>query len=113
MEEKRKAKRLPVDIKLKIDSLYRQNNEKMDDVEEYIEVTNISKGGIGFNCKDDMPIGYYFNAEIVIDNEKHFYSVLKILRRMEEGDGYYFGCEFVGLADILSGVIDEYEDEIV
>lgn len=112
MREKRKTKRLPIDIKLKIDSLYRQDNDHLADVDEFIEVTNISKGGIGFNCPDDMPIGYYFNAEIVIDNEKHFYSVLKIIRRTEDGDGYHFGCEFVGLADILSGVIDEYQDEI-
>lgn len=111
--ERRKATRLPVNIKLKIESLYKQDVESMKDVNENITVTNISKTGIGFVCEHEMPLEYYFNAKIIIDDEKYFYSVLKIVRKVRDEEDFNYGCEFVGLADILSKSIDEYEDEIL
>ncbi len=79
---------------------------------ENIEVTNLSKTGLGFVCAHEMPLDYYFNAKITIDDERFFFSVLKIVRKEAEADGFYHGCEFVGLADILSESVDEYEKEI-
>ncbi len=75
---KEKFKRLPVNIKLMIETLYKQDAESLDDVNENIVVTNISKSGIGFISEHDMPLEYYFNAKIIIDDEKYFFSVLKI-----------------------------------
>ncbi len=112
-DDKRKFKRLPVNIKLMIETLYKQDAESLDDVNENIVVTNISKSGIGFISEHDMPLEYYFNAKIIIDDEKYFFSVLKIIRKMDEADHFNYGCEFVGLADILSRSIDDYEKEIL
>jgi len=113
MDERRKSKRLPVDIRLFIEFLYKQDHIKLDNINEDIVVTNISKTGIGFVCNHDLPLGFYFNAKIVIDDEKFFYSVVKIVRKEDWPEGPYIGCEFVGLADVLSGCIDEYEKELV
>lgn len=112
MEEKRKSKRLPININLKIKSLYRSGDNNLDSIDEEVNVVNISKRGIGFVSKTQLPIGYFFNAKITIDNEKMFYSVLRIVRNEKSNDGYMVGCEFVGLADILSESVDEYEEEI-
>lgn len=113
MSEKRRAKRLPVDIALRIENLYKQDYVKLDAVNETIEVTNISKTGIGFRSQTEMPLDFYFNAKITIDDEKYFYSVVKIIRKEFDADHWYFGCEFVGLADVLSGCIDDYEKELI
>lgn len=113
MSEKRRAKRLPVDITLRVETLYKQDNVKLEAVNETIEVTNISKTGVGFISLTELPLGFYFNARITIDDEKFFYSVLKIIRKDVEGDHWHFGCEFVGLADVLSGCIDDYEKELI
>lgn len=113
MSEKRRAKRLPVDITLKVESLYKQDHIKVDSVNKTIEVTNISKTGIGFRCDTELPLDFYFNAKITIDSEKFFFSVLKIIRKDFTEDSWHFGCEFVGLADVLSGCIDDYEKELI
>lgn len=112
-DERRKFTRLPVNIKLVIETLYKQDAEILDNINEKIVVTNISKTGIGFECVHEMPLDYYFNAKIIIDDEKYFFSVLKIIRKAVESKTFIYGCEFVGLADVLSKSIDEYENEIL
>lgn len=112
MENRRKSKRLPVNIKLKIDSLYKSGDETLKNINDDVTVINVSKTGIGFISDIELPIGFYFNAQITIDEEKTFYSVLRIVRNQKINEGFIVGCEFVGLADVLSGSIDEYEQEI-
>lgn len=113
MSEKRRAKRLPVDIMLRVEMLYKQDHIKLEAVNETIEVTNISKTGIGFRSTTELPIDFYFNAKITIDEEKFFFSVVKIIRKELTDGQWHFGCEFVGLADVLSGCIDDYEKELI
>ncbi len=112
MEDKRKAKRLPVNIKVNIESLYKYGDNTLKNLNKEVNVINISKRGIGFISDMELPIGYFFNAKITIDDEKTFYSVLKIVRNQKINNGYIVGCEFVGLADVLSNNIDDYEHEI-
>ena len=104
--EKRKHPRAPVNITLKIESLYKETPDILGGIDQNIIVRDISKSGIKFFAAKELPIGYYFNAKITIDDEKYFFSVLKIIRTEKVDDGYEFGCEFVGLADVLSGCID-------
>ena len=113
MREKRKAERLPFKMTLRVESLYKQNNEVIDNIKEDLEVTDISKTGIGFSSHVEMPLNYYFNANIRLEEEKHFFSVLKIIRKDNDKNGklIHYGCEFVGLADILSSAVDEYKEE--
>jgi hypothetical protein len=109
MEERRKYKRLPIKLIIDIDKLFRQDNEIISDINESIEVVDISKRGIGFLCKDELPLDYYFNAKIQFDEVRFFYCVIKIIRKEKLEEGYHFGCEFVGLAEFLSKKVDEYE----
>ncbi len=112
MQDLRHSKRLPVNISLKIESLYRQDHEVLEDLNESIVVQNISKTGIGFEASHELPLNYYFNAHITIDDEKHFFGVLKIIRKENVEQRFFYGCEFVGLASVLSSYIDEYQKEI-
>lgn len=112
MQDQRHSKRLPVNISLKIESLYRQDHEVLEDLNESIVVQNISKTGIGFEASHELPLNYYFNAHITIDDEKHFFGVLKIIRKDTVEQRFFYGCEFVGLASVLSSYIDEYQKEV-
>ncbi len=112
MSERRLADRLPVNISLKIESLYRQDHDILEDINESIVVQNISKTGLGFEASHELPLNYYFNAHITIDQEKHFFGVLKIIRKEVSENLFFYGCEFVGLASVLSSYIDEYQREI-
>lgn len=106
--EKRKAPRADINIKLTIESLYKTSEEMIGDIHEEIQVLNISKTGLGFDAVHDLPLGYHFNARIVIDDKHHFFSVLKIIRKVPIENGYNFGCEFIGLADVLSNCLDDF-----
>ncbi len=112
MDNRRRCERIPTDIKLHIESLYKQDHVILGNINEDIQVVDVSKTGIGFTSSHQLPIGYYFNAKISFNEEKFFYSVLKILRVRDEGDIFHYGCEFVGLADILANTVDEYAEEV-
>ena len=113
VEERRRNKRLPVEISLEIESLYRQGNESLDALNESIVVTDVSKSGLGFVSSAELPMGYYFNGRIEIDQERKFFGVMKIIRKHQDDDGaFHYGCEFVGMADILTGCLDEYQQEL-
>lgn len=115
MQEKRRDKRLPVfSMKLEISSLFKQDNEIIKNLDALIEVENISKGGIGFTSKADIPLGYYFNACIQLGKEEaKLYCVVKIIRReIRQDDTIFYGCELVGLAPVFTYIFDEYENEL-
>jgi c-di-GMP-binding flagellar brake protein YcgR len=112
MKERRKAQRLPYHAVLTVDEVYNQDEVIKESREIPIEALDISKGGIGFVAKESLPLDYYFNAKIDLGNSRQFYSVLKIVRKDQQEDGYVYGCEFTGLADILSLYIDEFYEEI-
>ncbi len=112
-EEKRKYKRLDVDMTLNISNLFKQDNVTIKNVDAPIHVDNISKSGIGFVSANVLPVGYYFNAKIKLgDDDNSLYTVVRIIRSqcIEGTDEMYYGCEFIGLAPILDFIFDNYEE---
>lgn len=111
MEEKRKNKRIPVNLELSVSSVFRQDNVKVDVKDAPITVTDISRGGIGFECESIFPIGYYFNAKLEMgDKDSVLYTVVKIIRSYQgEGNKIVYGCEFVGMAPVLGYIFDKFE----
>lgn len=113
MDERRRTKRMPISLSLEISNLYNQDNVKVGDLDAPIEVTNISQSGLGFITKSILPLGYYFNANINLGNEDTLRSVVKIIRSQPSDNGTVsYGCEFVGMADVLSYVFEEYENKL-
>ncbi len=113
MQDRRRAKRMPVTLSLDIINLYKQDNVLVSNLHAPIEVVNISKTGIGFESESVLPIGYYFNANINLGNEDTLHCVVKIVRSQPtEGKKTIYGCEFIGMAAILSYIFDEYDERI-
>lgn len=114
MEEKRRSRRLPIQLQLDVSEVFKQDNDIIKDLNAEIEVFDISKHGIGFTTTTDIPEGYYFNATIVFENtEQKLLTVVKILHRSQLEDGKYrYGCEFTGMASIFDFVFDEYEQHV-
>ena len=113
--DKRRFKRINVDLKLNISNLFKQDNITISGVDAPIDVTDISKGGIGFITTATLPIGYYFNAKIKLgDDESLLYTVVRIVRSClsEDSTSTHYGAEFVGLAPILDYIFDDYETSL-
>ncbi len=112
MDERRRQKRMPVTMSLEITNLYKQDHELISDLHAPIEVLNISLTGIGFRSKSVLPMGYYFNANINLGSEDTLHSVIRIIRSQPDEDSTYYGCEFVGVASILSYIFEDYDHKL-
>lgn len=111
INDKRRFKRLNVDLQLNISNLFNQDNVTIAHVDAPITVTDVSKGGIGFVTDATLPIGYYFNARIKLgDDESLLYTVVRIVRSYLSDDctSTHYGAEFIGLAPILEYIFDDY-----
>ncbi len=109
MTEKRKSKRIDVDMTLKISDLFKQDNVKIENIGAPIKVTNISKSGIGFETNALLPVGYYFNTKLTLGNEKSvLYTVVQIVRVEAKDDTMYYGSQFIGLAPILDIIFEDF-----
>lgn len=115
MEEKRRHKRMPAELFLDVSSLFKQDNVKVDNIHAPIEVIDVSKSGIGFKSASVLPVGYYFNARLVLGDriDSVLNCVVQIIRNQVCEDGSYkYGCEFVGHAAVLDYIFDEYEKRL-
>ena len=109
-QERRKNKRLPIELRLEIDEIFKQDNVIVSNIGASISVYDISRSGIGFFSQADLPIGYYFRGNINFSNGDFFRVVIQIVRvGREEGNLKAYGAEFVGLAPFLADKVDHYE----
>lgn len=111
MLDKRRDKRMSIKLSLEVSSLFRQDNVQVKDINAPIEVTDVSKGGIGFISGSVLPVDYYFNARFDFGGENNaFNGVVRIIRCMELSDGRYsYGCEFVGKASVFDYIFEDIE----
>ncbi len=110
MKEKRKFKRLPINLELAINELFKQDNDIIEQIDVDAHVINISKDGIGFKSDERVPLDYYFDCKIQFDDDDYFYGVLKVIREEEHEEGFFiYGCQFIGLAGFLAEKVDKYE----
>lgn len=108
MIEMRREKRWPAKLELEISSLFKQDNVRVENLNAPIEVVDVSKAGIGFKTESILPMGYYFNAKLVLAQNDTLNCVVRIIRQ-QKMDGYYlYGCEIIGTASIMDYVINDY-----
>lgn len=107
---KRKNKRVRITLDLVVSTLFNQDQCELE-IDSPIEVTDISKGGIGFTSRSILPVGFYFNAALNLDGKNSIlYCVVRIIRcEALEDDEYSYGCEFIGMAPVLDYIFDNLE----
>ena len=110
--ESRRFKRLPINIQLLVNKVYKQDNDIIEGIDADVEVFDISKTGIGFISSGKLPLNYYFDTRIELPDNDFFMAVIKIVRIVEKEDKTLYGAEFVGLAPFLALKIDTYERSI-
>lgn len=114
MQEKRKEKRIPINIKLSVSDLYTEDTTSLADTSAPIEVTDISPKGFGFMSTAVLPVGYHFIANIELDRDlPQIITDVRIIRgQAAEGDRYQYGCEFVSISPRVAKMLDDFEKRI-
>lgn len=107
MEEKRRDKRLDLDVNVQLERLDEEDVTTLKYV--HVDVKNISRGGIGFYCKKELAVGTYYDTKIQIWTKEVLETVIEIVRREEDGDGYQYGAVFIGMMERDGLKIDIYQ----
>ena len=97
MEEKRKNKRLDLDVNVQLERLDEDGVTTLKFV--HVDVTDISKSGIGFDCKKKLEMNSYYDAKIQIWTKEVVDAVIQIVRSEEKPDGFHYGGVFIGMTD--------------
>lgn len=84
IQERRRYKRLPIELTLEVDEIFKQDNVIVRNLGASISVFNISKSGIGFVSEADLPVGYYFRGTIEFNNGDFFRVVIKSYETKEQ-----------------------------
>lgn len=108
MIDMRRERRWPASLQLEISSLFKQDNEKIENVDAPIEVIDVSHAGVGFRTASVLPMGYYFNARLILGEKDALNCVVRIIRQQPDGDAFIYGGEIVGAASIMDYVLNDY-----
>ncbi len=113
LKDRRRYKRLPIELLLEVDEVFKQDYIVVKDINASISVFDISRSGIGFISEGTLPLGYYFRGRINLSDGDFFYVVLQIVRTHDtDSNKKVYGAEFVGLAPFLADKVDKYEKKL-
>jgi hypothetical protein len=109
MEEKRKSKRLDLDVNVQLERL--ADDDGITTLKYLrVDVTDVSKTGIGFTSTYELKTGTYYDTKIQIWTKEVVDVVLEIVRREDRGDGsYQYGAIFIGMTDTDALKIEIYQ----
>ena len=104
MEERRKNKRSELKSKLVLKRLD-QGNEEVG-----IDILDVSKTGIGFDCDQKLMIGSVYESYLTIWTKEVIHAFLEI-RRIEKIDenNYNYGAIFIGMPEMDAARIEVYQ----
>ena len=108
MEEKRRHKRLDLDVSLQLERLDEDGVTTLKYV--HVDVTDISRSGLGFISKQELAIGSFYDTKIQIWTKEVVDAVIEIVRcDRQHDDTYKYGCIFIGMTDVDALKIDIYQ----
>ncbi len=107
MEEKRKHKRLDLDVSIQLERLDEEGVTTLKYV--HVNVTDISRSGVGFKAAQRLETGSYYDTKIQIWTKEVVDAVIEIVRVDEREDGYHYGAVFIGMTDTDALKIDIYQ----
>lgn len=108
MEEKRKAKRLALDVSIELSRIAEDDGVTTVKM-AHVDVIDLSRGGIGFLTKQELEIGSFYTTKIQIWTKDIIEAIIKIVRCNKEENGNHYGAIFVGMIDKDALKIDVYQ----
>lgn len=106
MEERRKNKRIELESRLIIKRLD-GGAEAAEEVA--IEIVDVSKTGVGFNCTIPLEIGAVYEAYLTIWTKEVIHAFLEIVRIVKEDDTFKYGAIFIGMPEMDAARIMVYD----
>lgn len=107
MEEKRKHKRLDLDVTIQLERLDEDGVTTLKYI--HVDVTDISRSGVGFKAAQELATGTYYDTKIQIWTKEVVDAVIEIVRCKEVEGGYQYGAVFIGMTDTDALKIDIYQ----
>ena len=103
MEERRKSPRLELESKLIIKRLDGQESEQLS-----IDIIDVSKTGVGFNCDTALTIGAVYEAFLTIWTKEVIHAFIEVVRIEKIGSKFVYGGIFVRMPEMDSQRIEVY-----
>ena len=96
MEEKRKSRRLDLDVAIELERLDQGDMTTLKLV--HVNVTDLSSSGMGFNTTQPLENGALYDTRIKIWTKETIQAVIRIVRSEKASEEqYHCGATFVGL----------------
>ena len=110
-EEKRRSKRMEINVDIKLNKI--QNQLLPLDIREdefAVNLVNISKDGIAFRSPERLPLNSFYDTTIELWNKEKISSISEIIRMENRGEEEtLYGCRFIGINSADQFRIDVYE----
>ena len=105
MEERRKNHRMNLASRLVMKRL----NNPVQGEDVAIEVTDVSKSGVGFICTEILTIGAVYESFLTIWTKEVLHAFLEIVRiEKKEDDIFEYGAIFIGMPEVDAARIETY-----
>lgn len=104
MDERRTAKRTDMPSRIVIKRLDGETGSEIT-----VNITDVSKGGIGFSCTAPLKIGEVYEAYLTLWTREVLHAFLRIVRIRTAAEGYLYGAVFVGMSATDAARIEVYQ----
>lgn len=74
-----------------------------------IEITDVSKTGIGFSCNKLLDIGAVYESFLRIWTQEVIHAFVEIVRIEKTGQNYSYGAIFIGMPESEAARIEAYD----
>ena len=106
MNERRKDRRMDLVSRI----IIKRRDKPMEGQDVAIEVTDVSKSGVGFVCTETLTIGAVYDSYLTIWTQEVLHAFLEIVRIEKVEDGcFQYGAIFIGMPEMDASRISTYE----
>lgn len=111
MSERRRSKRMDIDVTIKLNELKSGNVTGLNNNKEIVvDIVNISKDGLGFRSEEKLQLNTFYDADVVLWTKETFQTVIEIVRMENLGnEPTLYGCRFIGILPADQLKIQIYE----
>lgn len=104
MEDRRRSKRTELNSRLVIKRL-----DSQEEQEVIIDITDVSKTGVGFVCTEALSIGNVYESYLTIWTKEVIHAFLRIVRIELINGNFQYGAVFIGMPEMDAARIETYQ----